>query len=124
MFHCETGNGEILKDNVVDFKPIDMEVNGLEIIADVSDFLVNNKSEIIEKIKPTVLAFLANEHMFDGLFSVAFTSAFEEFVSSLIRDEVASHFTQLNPEQILMMTNKEVISMIATDDFFKKDSYR
>ena len=105
---------------------IDFNIDGSsqEYLFELVDFLNLNKKELVEKFSIDVNRFLQNEYAFEGIFKVAYNDAFDEFVCSLVRNELINHFTNLNPEQIMSITEKSVLDMLTDGFYFNTNYYR
>ena len=108
-------------DFILDFGP--MTSGEMEKVFDLMNFLSNNK-ELVNKFKPDVEKFLEREHLFkETAFRRDFELAFEDFVSSLIRNEVIDHFN-FSPEDVAILTTKDFLDMITEGYYFNPKNYR
>lgn len=103
---------------VVDLTDIDPE--SMDKIFDVMNFL-SNHDELISKFRPEVLNFLEKKPV-DSSFNKAFDMAFEDFVLGLIKKELVDHFNY-TPEEVLILTDKEFISILTDNVYFNKENY-
>lgn len=104
---------------------IDMGVgfDDIEQVLDMSDFLSNSK-ELVAKFEPTVSSFLVKKDFFKGPFLREYNNQFDVLIRSLIRKEIAAHFTSWTPEDICILTEDiEFLKMLA-QELFEPDTYR
>lgn len=102
----------------------DIDSAMMEPIFDVMTFLNENERELADKFSADVHRFLQNGYAFHGIFRKAYDEAFRAFITSLIRDEIVEHFTSLNPEQIVLLTDISFIDFITDGYFFDVSNYQ
>jgi len=91
-------------------------------VFDVMNFL-SNKEVLLEKFKPHVQKFLSNRPAFTNTsFRIAYNQAFDDFICGLIKDELVDHFN-FTPEEIILLTDKEVLDFLSDGYFFDKTIY-
>lgn len=98
--------------------------DGLDTVVAISTFLSENCDTLIEKFQLDAKKFLANQDMFEGIFKKAYLEAFDGFILRLIQEAIVDHFIEYTPEQIVMVCEKQVISLISTDEFFNLERYQ
>lgn len=107
---------------LVDFSDIDPITAGK--LFDVMD-LLSNKEELISSFSPKIKKFLKKEVKFkDTVYRKAYEEAFEDYVMSLIKHEVVEHFPDLTPEEIIILCDKDLVSLLTDDYYFNKENYK
>lgn len=96
-------------------------LSDLEKVFDVSEFL-ENKDELISDFLPEVLKYTVRKEFFTGPFQKVYKDAFDDLIVSLIKRQLVKHFTNLTPEEVLLLCDKTFLKMIA-GDLFEQDNY-
>lgn len=91
---------------------------------DVMD-LLSNKEEMVSNFSPKIKSFLKKEKNFKGtVYNKAYEDAFEDYVMSLIKSEVVEHFPDLTPEEVIILCDKDLVSLLTDDYYFNKENYK
>lgn len=107
--------------NSVDFTFVDPE--SAENIFNIMNFL-SNREVLKERFKPEVTNFLKNQDKFkEKGFTIAYNEAFDDLICSLIKNEIVSHFSNLTPEDINLVCDKEVIKFLTEGFYFDPTNY-
>jgi hypothetical protein len=94
----------------------------LDKLFEVSDFL-DNRDELVAKFTPAVTNYLSyRERLKPGLQQQAHKLAFPDFIITLIKRELLDHFN-LTPEEVLLLTDRELLDMLTESHFFKEENY-
>lgn len=98
-------------------------LDDLNEVFEIMNLLDNNRDELIAKFKPAVTKYLERAKYFPpGIMRLEHKRAFPDLIISLIRKEVEDHFN-FNPEQILMLTQKDIIDMLTEGYYFDERNY-
>lgn len=84
--------------------------------------LLENKETLIQDFKPEVDKYLVNKQFFKGPFRIKYNQMFDELITRLIKSQVTQHFTTWSPEEILLLTDTEILKLLA-EELFNPDSY-
>lgn len=95
-------------------------LSDLDKVFQVSEFL-DNADELIEQFKPEMSKYLVKEGFFKGRFLREYNKQFDILIQSLIRKEVVKHFQDYNPEDIVLLTDMDLIKMLSPKLFEKKN---
>lgn len=61
---------------------------------DILQFLLLNKEQILEDIKPDCIKFFERRSLFQGVFVIPFYKAFDEFIFNSIKEIILKHYLQ------------------------------
>ena len=86
--------------------------------------LLDNKEELVKDFKPEIQKFLVKSDFFSGHTKRLYNEAFDELVLSLIKKQIIKHFPAFTPEEILLLIDKDLISVITNNYYFNQDIYR
>jgi hypothetical protein len=84
---------------------------------EIVQFLENNKVELTASFLPEVGSYRVKETFFHGPFLRSYQLAFDELIIRLIKRELLNHFPALDPEEILLVTDRAFLKTIASDYF-------
>lgn len=105
-------------DDAFDF---DVDSESIDLVVELTDFLMENKEQFVFDFTENAQAFLANRGLFIGPFRLAYNKAFNSFINSLLQEEIIEHFPKLDPEQVVVFT--ELLGVITDDYFYNQDLY-
>lgn len=97
-------------------------IEDLDKVFEICEFL-ENREALTEKFMPEVIKYLERAKYFPaGVMSKAYHAAFGDLITGLIRREVTQHFNY-DPEQILLLTQPDVIDLLSDGYFFEVANY-
>lgn len=108
-----------IKNLVVEFANLE----AADDLFDVMNFLSENRKEIAHTFSSQVKLFRANEHLFTGVFHIAYMEALDEFIAHLLRLEVEEHFPDLDPEKLFILTEKSTLDLLTEGYFYNLENY-
>ncbi len=85
--------------------------------------LLDNKKELIQEFKPEVSKYLVRKDFFKGPFRATYEAAFEELIVRLIKSQIIKHFPELNPEEIMLLTDKDFLYLLTDGYYFAQENY-
>lgn len=102
---------------------IDMpfSIDDLDQLFTLSDFL-SNTDELLKKFQPEVTKVLVKKSFFTGHFRNEYNRQFDDLIRSLIKSELVDHFPKWTPEELMALSDIELLKMIASP-LFDQDNY-
>jgi hypothetical protein len=103
---------------------IDMpfSISDLDQLFTMNDFL-SNTEELIKKFQPEVNKVLVKKSFFTGHFRNEYNILFDDLIRSLIKTELVDHFPSWTPEELMSLSDMELLKMIAAP-LFDQDLYQ
>jgi hypothetical protein len=98
-------------------------IDELEPLLRVTDFLEDNRKELLNEFKPEVQKYLVKRDYFKGAFRRKYNQMFDELVVKLIKAQIVSHFPGMTPEEITILTDTGFLKLITNDYFFEPENY-
>lgn len=102
---------------------IDMpfSIDDLDQLFTMTDFL-SNTNELIKKFEPEVSKVLVKKGFFTGHFRNEYNRQFDELIRSLIKSELMDHFPSWNPEDLMALSDIDLLKMVASP-LFEQENY-
>lgn len=75
--------------------------------------LLSNTEELIKKFKPEVDKVLVKKDFFHGHFLTEYNRQFDALIRTLIKRELTDHFPAWTPEDLLVLTDLDLLHLIA-----------
>lgn len=97
-------------------------LSDIEKVFQVSEML-DNTDELVDLFLPEVSKFLVREGFFKGPFLREYNKQFNVLVQSLIRTQIVNHFGTYTPEEIVLLSDLELLHMLAPK-LFDKQTYQ
>lgn len=101
---------------------IPFSLSDIDQVFAMTDFL-SNTDELIEKFKPEVTKILVKKNFFHGHFLTEYNRQFDALIRTLIKRELTDHFQTWTPEDLLLLTDLDLLHVVAPK-LFDQASYK